>query len=308
MVYTVTLNPCIDLFACAGDISPGGVHRYYETGFYPGGKGINVSVMLNLLGVENLALGLAGGFTGKELIRMLSCDRIASDFVILPEGNTRINLNLNSPGTLETAFNGSGPDIPDDAIASLLKKLSTVESGDTLVLAGSVPPAVPENIYAEIIRSLNGSGIRICVDTSGEPLRDAVRERPWLIKPNLKELGDLFGAEISGIEGVRECAAALREEGARNIAVSMGERGAMLFTEDGPALFCRAPKGKAVSAVGAGDAFLAGFLYGMRLHGTYSGALSWGVACGSATAFSQRFPKRDEIFSTLQKVGNVYPI
>lgn len=307
MIYTVTLNPCIDWYAATEALQPGEIHRCGEEIYAPGGKGINVSLLLSRLGAETRALGFAAGFTGREIVRMLEEAGCPADFVFLEKGFSRINLNLTSPQQGETAFNGGGPDVPESAVQALEDKLRALQPGDRLVLAGSIPASLPADTYARLLRAVP-EGVQTVVDTAGAALRAAIAEAPWLIKPNVQELGALFGAEITGMEGAKECAFALQEEGARNIAVSMGARGALLLTEAGQFLFCHAPAGEPVSTVGAGDSLVAGMLYGLGLHGTLEGALKWGVAAGSATAFSRGIARREQVFETYRQLGNVHQV
>lgn len=307
MIYTVTLNPCIDLYAAAGEVIPGGLHRYRENWIAPGGKGINVSLMLTHLGAETQAAGFVAGFSGREIVHLLGEEGCPSDLIQLPAGFSRINLNLTSPEETETAFNGVGPEIPEEAVQVLETRIRALSPGDVLVLAGSVPDSLPVDIYARLLRAAPEEVLTV-VDTAGEALTSALEERPWLVKPNVEELGALFDAEITGTEGTRQCARALQEMGARNIAVSMGARGALLLEETGRTLFCHSAAGEAVSTVGAGDSLVAGFLYGLKLHGNLEGALRWGVAAGAATAFSRGIASREAVMDAYTKTGSVHPV
>ncbi len=298
MVYTVTLNPALDLSAPAAPAS-GGAARYGQGDFIAGGKGINVSRLLTSLGVENRALGFLGGFTGQEVERQLAAQGCKTDFLPLPAGCTRINLKL---------LGGDGPEIPLPLLEKLLEKCAALGQGDMLVLAGSAPPSLPRDIYARLLGQAAEKGALTAVDASGEALKAVLCRRPFLIKPNLQELEELFQVEIATVSQAAEYAGMLREMGAQNVVVSMGEKGALLADSTGRRLFCRAARGEAVSAVGAGDSLVAGFLYGWSLHGTGEGALRWGVAAGCATAFTAGIAQGDMVKKLYPLVGNPYPL
>ena len=308
MITTVTLNPALDCYLSAEQVETGAINRYGEYRFRPGGKGINVSLLLSSLGMETVALGIAAGFTGKELIRLVEQEGCPADFTLLPQGVTRINIKVRTTEGEETDFNGAGVPLPTEALEELRQKLSRLQPGDGLVLAGSLPPSLPKDAYARLLEHVQGKGILTVVDTAGEALEAALPCRPFLIKPNLEELGELFGMELTETAAVAECAEELQKRGARNVAVSMGHRGALLLCEDGRRLFCHAVRGEAVSTLGAGDSFVAGFLYGWQLHGTMEGALRWAVCAGSATAFSAGLASGNEVRQLYPKVGNVHMI
>ncbi len=284
MIYTVTLNPALDLCVPAGAIVPGGVNRCGQGVFRAGGKGINVSRALTSLGVGNRALAIAAGFTGREAAARLEAAGCPADFLFLASGCTRVNYKAAHPDGSVTELNGEGPPVPLSAVSRLGGKLSALGPGDGLVLAGSVPASLPADVYARLL-AFAKEGVRTVVDTTGEALLAALAARPFLIKPNLEELGGVSGAPVSGIGEAAACAQRLCAMGAQNVVVSMGERGALLVDARGRRFFCRAAKGRAVSAVGAGDSLVAGFLYGLGQGGVEE-ALRWGVAAGCATAFS----------------------
>ncbi len=307
MVYTVTLNPALDLSAPAAPAS-GGAARYGQGDFIAGGKGINVSRLLTSLWVENRALGFLGGFTGQEVERQLAAQGCKTDFLPLPAGCTRINLKLLGGDGGVTELNGDGPEIPLPFLEKLEEKCAALGPGDGLVLAGSVPPSLPRDVYVRLLGQAAEKGVLTVVDASGEALKAVLCRRPFLIKPNLQELEELFQVEIATVSQAAEYAGMLREMGAQNVVVSMGEKGALLADSTGRRLFCRAARGEAVSAVGAGDSLVAGFLYGWSLHGTGEGALRWGVAAGCATAFTAGIAQGDMVKKLYPLVGNPYPL
>lgn len=306
MVYTVTLNPALDM-AAEGAAMPGGAARYSQGRFLAGGKGVNVSLLLTSLGVENRALGVCAGFTGEEFLRQLEAAGVAVDFLRLPEGCTRINLKLRGPGGV-TELDGDGPAVPLEAIGQVAGKLAGLRPGDFLVLAGSIPGALPQDAYARLLAAVEGKGVKAVVDTTGEALGAALRCRPFLVKPNLQELGAFFGTEIAGPSQAVGYACRLVEMGAEHVVVSMGEKGALLADASGRRLFCRAARGEAVSAVGAGDSLVAGFLYGWGLHGSGEGALRWGVAAGCATAFTEGIAPGEAVKGVYPLVGTPHPV
>ena len=308
MVYTVTLNPAIDYIVSPAKFSAGEINRYQKAVYGPGGKGANVSLLLSSLGVRNRALGICAGFSGGEIVRLLEERGCETDFVRMPQGHSRINVKVCAPDGEETDLNGDGPDTPPEAVEELLQKLDGLGEGDTLVLAGSIPRSVPGDIYAAMLRRLEGRGVLAVVDATGEALRCILPCRPFLVKPNSDELGELFGVEIPDVGTAKEYAKLLVREGARNVVVSMGDKGALLVGETGQSLFCRAVRGEAVSTVGAGDSLVAGFLYGYGLHGTLQGALQWGVAAGAATAFSKGIASGDAVKALYPRAGNPSPI
>ncbi len=308
MIYTVTLNPGIDYLAAPDRLKTGAINRFSTCSYGPGGKGINVSQLLTSLGVENTALGIAAGFTGREIVRLMEEMGCKTDFVFLSEGNSRINIKICPGSGEETDLNGEGPAVPPAAMEELSRKLDALRDGDSLVLAGSIPASLPVTVYAQLLEQAAGKDVRTVVDAADGALTAALPLRPFLIKPNLEELSSLFQREVSDVETARECARELQRRGARNVAVSMGERGAMLLCEDGPALFSRPIRGKAVSTVGAGDSMVAGMLYGWQLHGTAEGALRWGTAAGAATAFAPGIASGASVRELFPLVENICPI
>lgn len=308
MIVTVTLNPAIDYVVSSDTFETGRINRYSSCTYGPGGKGINVSLLLTSLGVENLALGVAAGFSGREISRLLEERGCRADFHFLPQGHTRINVKVCTGSGEETDLTGGGPEIPFHAVERLEEKLSVLKEGDILVLAGSLPESLPENTYALLLESVAGKGVRTVVDAAGNALLSALPQRPYLVKPNQEELGELFGVEIGNVAEAADRARELQAMGAENVVVSMGEKGALLVEKTGRRLFCRSPKGRAVSTSGAGDSLVAGLLYGENLHGTLEGGLRWGVAAGAATAFQAGVADGETVKKLFPSVGNPYPI
>lgn len=293
MIYTVTLNPALDYVMKVGNIRYDDINRSESEEIYYGGKGINVSVILTRLGVENKALGFVGGFTGEKLYEMLKKDGIDCDFNILKNGYTRINVKIKAQTELDV--NAQGPAIDEEDIALLLEKLDGIKQGDFLVLAGSIPNTLPDDIYERILSRLDGRGINFVVDATGDLLKNVLKYKPFLIKPNHHELGDLFGVETKTEEDIVLYAKKLQEMGARNVLVSRAKDGATLIDELGNVTTFENVEGELVNSVGCGDSMVGGFLAGWIEKGDYSYALKLGAACGNATAFSQELATADEI-------------
>ena len=295
MIYTVTLNPALDYVVCVPQLALGQVNRTEKEELQFGGKGINVSVMLSRLSIPNCALGFIAGFTGKALEEELRKNRISTDFICLKEGLTRINLKMKAQQ--ETEINAKGPKIQESDIELLFQKLEQLKRGDILVLAGSVPMGVPQNIYEKMMKKVSGKGVFTVVDTNGGLLSSVLKEQPFLIKPNQIELGELLGKTLKTPQEVEGGARALQKKGARNVLVSMAGAGAMLLDENGKLHHLGAPKGVVKNSVGAGDSMVAGFLAGYLQSGDYQTALRMGTAAGSATAFSYGLAQKDEVLS-----------
>lgn len=293
MIYTVTLNPALDYVMKVGNIRYDDINRSESEEIYYGGKGINVSVILTRLGVENKALGFVGGFTGEKLYEMLKKDGIDCDFNILKNGYTRINVKIKAQTELDV--NAQGPAIDEEDIALLLEKLDGIKQGDFLVLAGSIPNTLPDDIYERILSRLDGRGINFVVDATGDLLKNVLKYKPFLIKPNHHELGDLFGVEAKSEQDIVFYAKKLQEMGARNVLVSRAKDGATLIDEQGSVTTFENVEGELVNSVGCGDSMVGGFLAGWIEKGDYSYALKLGAACGNATAFSQELATADEI-------------
>ncbi|MBR4514048.1 MAG: 1-phosphofructokinase [Lachnospiraceae bacterium] len=293
MVYTVTLNPSLDYIVDVDGFAIGQVNRTKGEKIYPGGKGLNVSMVLKELGVETKALGFTAGFTGEALEKLLRERGVESDFIQLGEGLTRINVKLRSGE--ETEINGQGPVVSERDIDKLCEKLKALGEGDCIVLAGSVPSGMPKTVYRDIIDKVSGQGLKVAVDTNGELLLSVLDTKPFLIKPNNHELSDIFGVEIKTKEDAAVFAKKLQERGAGNVLVSMAGEGAVLVTEAGEVIESGVPKGEVKNSVGAGDSMLAGFIAGYMESGDYARSLKMGICAGSASAFSELLATKKEI-------------
>lgn len=267
---------------------------------YPGGKGINVSIMLKNLGFDSMALGFMAGFTGDEIVELLKQQGISSDFIRVKEGISRINVKIR--GDQETEINGKGPAIAPEDIASLYRQLDGLQDGDVLVLAGSIPEVMPDLVYRDIMEYLQHKKLMITVDATGELLINVLQYHPFLVKPNNHELGEIFGVTITDRKEAAVYAKKLQEMGAANVLVSMAGQGAVLVTEDGQFFETLPPEGKVVNSVGAGDSMVAGFLAGYLESRDYEKAFRMGVCAGSASAFSEGFAGRDEIETLMGKM------
>ena len=298
MIYTLTLNPALDYVVRVPDFVPGQVNRMSEGTLMPGGKGINVSMMLKNLGAESVVWGFSAGFTGRELSRVLSMMNCQTDFIELLEGDTRINVKLKTRE--ETEVNAPGPEISKEAIGALLEKAKKLQQGDILILAGSVPKGVPNSIYQELAKICQEKGADFVVDAEKDLLLNTLPYSPFLIKPNHHELGAIFGTEITDGKQAVTYAKELQKKGARNVLVSLGGAGAVLVAENGAVYQKEAPKGKLVNSTGAGDSMVAGFLAGFFKEKDYSDALLLGIAAGSATAFSEGLAEGDLVWKLLE--------
>ncbi|MGI6079544.1 MAG: 1-phosphofructokinase [Candidatus Avilachnospira sp.] len=293
MIYTVTFNPALDYIVSVKDFEEGKTNRTERERIFAGGKGINVSRVLNNLGVENTALGFIAGFTGKEIERRLLENGLKTDFIELKKGISRINIKLSD---IEgTEINGRGPDIDEASLKLLSEKLDRLSDGDMLVLAGSVQASVSDSVYRDLMIRLSEKKVPIVVDATGELLLNVLEAKPFLIKPNLHELSEITGRELETKEEITEAAMELHEKGAANVLVSLGARGGILVDEKGRTYSQKAPYGKAVNAVGAGDSMVAGFIYAYRNFRDYEEAFKYSIASGSAGAFSQGFAEKRDI-------------
>lgn len=293
MIYTVTFNPSLDYIVSVSDFKLGLTNRTDSELLLPGGKGINVSTVLQNLGIANTALGFTAGFVGEEVRKEVEQLGVKAEFISLDEGVSRINLKLKSIDGTE--INGQGPKIPRGAVDALMTQLDRLGADDTLVLAGSIPASMPDDIYQKIMERLDGRGVRIVVDATKDLLLNVLGHHPFLIKPNNHELGDIFGVKLSDREEVVPYARKLQEKGAVNVLVSMAGKGAVLLAEDGSVYAAEAPKGILKNGVGAGDSMVAGFLAGYGESGDYEHAFRMGLAAGSASAFSEQLATKDEI-------------
>lgn len=301
MVYTVTFNPSLDYIVSMEGFQLGKTNRTAKEQMLPGGKGINVSTVLKNLGIPNIALGFSAGFTGEEIKRRVEEMGLASDFINLQNGYSRINVKMKDFDGTE--INGQGPDISPAETEKLLEKLDGLKEGDVLVLAGSIPRTMPDSIYSDILRRLDGKGILTVVDATGELLLHVLEYSPFLIKPNNHELGEIFQVKLETREDVVPYARKLQEKGARNVLVSMAGKGAVLLDEMGQVHMLPAPKGKLVNAVGAGDSMVAGFLAGWLTKKDYEYAFRMGISAGSASAFSENLATKKEIEEVYRQVS-----
>lgn len=293
MIYTVTFNPCLDYIIGVNDFQLGMTNRTCSEQMFAGGKGINVSIVLKNLGIDSSALGFIAGFTGEEIRNQVEKMGICSRFIKLDQGLSRINVKLkNIDGT---EINGAGPEIDKQALDGLFARLDTLQKGDILILAGSIPASMPDSIYRDIMDRLYDRGVIFVVDATKDLLLNVLKYHPFLIKPNNHELGDIFGVKIAEREEAVPYAGKLQEMGARNVLVSMAGKGAVLLSEDGQIYEKAAPKGTLINAVGAGDSMVAGFVAGWMEQRNYEHAFKMGVSAGSASAFSENLATRAEV-------------
>lgn len=301
MIYTVTFNPSIDYIVRMPRLVPGEINRVTYEDVLPGGKGINVSIVLSNLGHASCALGFVAGFTGCEIESRMQAYGATCDFIQVKEGMSRINMKIKAEE--ETEINGIGPKIEEADIEALYAKLDALKAGDVLVIAGSVPSMLPSDMYERIMERLSGRGIEIVVDAERDLLVKVLQYHPFLIKPNNHELGDMFGVKLTTDEEIITYAKKLQEKGAQNVLISMAGDGAILLTADGQHYKSPAPKGKLINSVGAGDSMVAGFITGYtESQGDFKTAFHMGVATGSASAFSENLATRPEVEALLKTI------
>jgi 1-phosphofructokinase len=299
MIYTITFNPSIDYVIEVEDFQLGIVNRVNAENKYSGGKGINVSRVLNNLEVKSKALGFIGGFTGKFIKDSLEMDGVDTDFIDV-SGETRINVKLKSKE--ETEINGGGPDIKEKDLDQLFKKIDLLNSEDFLVLAGNVQKSLPRNIYSIIQKRCVNKKVKVIVDTTGEALISTLEYKPFLIKPNNHELEEIFNVQLNNKEEIIHYAKELRKMGAENVIISMAGEGALLICSEGE-YHASAPKGIVKNSVGAGDSLIAGFLANYSQNHNIIEAFKWGATSGSATAFSMDLCKKEEVENLLLQVN-----
>lgn len=300
MIYTLTLNPSIDYVVRLDAFVSGITNRAMSEEYFIGGKGINVSYILAQLNIKSTALGFTAGFTGEGIEKGLSDMGICSDFIRLKNGISRINIKIKAD--MESEINGQGPHIGCDDFQQLLIKTDKVVKGDTIVLAGSIPNTVSEDAYERILKHIEWRDVRIVVDATNKLLLNCLSFKPFLIKPNRQELCEIFGREISDEREMERCAKELMKQGARNVIVSLGGEGAILFAEDGKTYRSGVVKEKVLNTVGSGDSMVAGFIAGFEQTGDYGYALTLGAACGNATAFSPGLATREKIYDILDRL------
>ncbi len=293
MIYTVTFNPALDYVVRVNHFTPGMVNRTVKEDIYYGGKGINVSAVLANLGYESTALGFVAGFTGEEIERGVKTLGFASDFIRVKKGMSRINVKLKSD--LESEINGMGPEIMKEDVEALFHKLDGLKAGDVLVLSGSIPSSISDDIYEQIMARLDGRGIRIVVDAEKNLLLNVLQYHPFLVKPNNHELGEMFGVKLNSEDEIIFYGRKLQEKGAANVLISMAGDGAILVTESGQVHKLGVAKGTVRNSVGAGDSMVAGFLAGFLENGNFFHALKLGTAAGGATAFSDGLGTKEQI-------------
>lgn len=300
MIYTVTFNPALDYILELDKLEIGKIQKSKTELILPGGKGINVSTVLTNLEVENIALGYKAGFVGAEIERLLKNMNVKTDFIDLGEGNSRINVKIS--GEEETAINTNGPKISENKILELLDKLKTLNENDFLVLSGSIPSSIKDDIYEKICSIVKKQNVKIVVDATKNLLVQALKYNPFLIKPNNEELGEIFGVEIHTKEDAYVYGKKLKEMGAKNVLVSMGKTGAALIDEAGQEYFLKSPEGKRVNTVGSGDSMVAGFIAGFLKYNNYNDALKMGVSAGSASALSKYLATKEEVYNLFNNI------
>lgn len=300
VIYTVTFNPSLDYIVSVEDFKLGMTNRTSSEQMLAGGKGINVSIVLKNLGLENTAYGFIAGFTGEEISKRLANAGVNAEFIKVDNGISRINLKLKSIDGTE--INGAGPDISKKDIESLMNRLACLRTGDVLVLAGSIPSCIPDDIYMNIMKLLDGKGVMVVVDATSNLLMNVLKYKPFLIKPNQHELGDIFGVTLNTREEVVPYARKLKDMGAVNVLISMGGKGAVLIADDDKVYMADAPRGTLKNSVGAGDSMVAGFITGWLKEHNYERAFKMGIAAGSASAFSDNLATEDEVDNLISKI------
>lgn len=300
MINTITLNPSLDYIVKVDSFKVDSLNRIQDEKIYAGGKGINVSIVLKNLGVENTALGYVAGFTGDEILRQIENHGVNCDFIKLKNGFSRINVKLKSDG--ETEINGSGPEITENELEILYEKLSHLTTGDYLILSGSIPNSVPNDIYESIMNRLLDKGVEFIVDATKELLLKVLKYRPFLIKPNHHELAEMFEVELKNDDDIIKYGKKLQEMGAKNVLISMAGDGAILLPENGEPIKREVPKGVLKNSVGAGDSMVAGFLCGYLKNNDIDEAFRMGIATGSASAFSDELATEKEVHDLLKQI------
>ena len=305
MIYTITFNPALDYITQVENFKIGEINRTKTETILPGGKGLNVSIVLKNLEIENTALGFVAGFTGEELIRKMESQGVKTDFVKLEKGITRINVkisSINENKVEETALNGMGPQITKGDIEVLFQKIQKMSANDIVILSGSIPKNIDNDIYEKICKELNEKGITFIVDSTQELLMNVLKYHPFLIKPNKEELEETLNRKILTKEDIVNAAKTLQKMGAQNVLVSLGNDGALLLTKEDDTYYSKAPRGQVVNTVGSGDSMVAGFLAGYYQTKDYEYALKTGVAAGSASAFSIRLATKKDVDLLLKQL------
>ena len=301
MIYTITFNPALDYISQVENFEIGKINRTKTEKILPGGKGLNVSTVLKNLGVESTALGFIADFTGEELKKEIEKNGIKTDFIKIKKGMTRINIKISS--NEETALNGNGPEITEEDIEQLLKKIENIGSDDKVVLAGNIPKCINNNIYEIICKKLKQNKVTFIVDATNELLINVLKYEPFLIKPNKEELEETFKEKIKTNNDIIIHAQKLQKMGAQNVLISLGGEGAILVTKEDKRYFLNAPKGKVLNTVGAGDSMVAGFIAGYEEHKDFEYAFKMGIAAGSASAFSMNLATAEEVANLLKEIN-----
>lgn len=301
MIYTITFNPALDYIVRLDHLETGTINRTTQEYVLGGGKGINVSIVLNNLGMNTTALGFIAGFTGQEIVTQLNQFGVKENFIRLRDGLTRINVKVKASDE-ETEINGRGPTITDEELQSLYTQLDALTDKDILILAGSIPSSLPSDMYERIMERLQHKHIRIIVDATKDLLTRVLPYKPFLIKPNNHELSEIFGRTLSSKDDLVTAAKELQTQGAQHVLISMAGDGAILVAADGTVYTSKAPQGTLVNSVGAGDSMVAGFITGYEKTGSLQEALYWGIASGSASAYSENLATSDEVEALLSQV------
>ena len=300
MIYTITFNPALDYISQVENFKIGKINRTKTEKILPGGKGLNVSTVLKNLGIESTALGFIAGFTGKELKRNIEEKGIKTDFIKVEKGITRINVKISS--NEETALNGNGPEITEEDINKLLEKIEKITKEDMVILAGNIPRCINNDIYEIICKTLERNNVTFVVDATKELLMNVLKYKPFLIKPNKEELEETFKEKIETKEEIIVHAKKLQQMGARNVLISLGGEGAILVTTEEKEYYSKAPKGKVLNTVGAGDSMVAGFIAGYTQSGDFEQAFKMGIATGSASSFSMNLATAEEVANLLKEI------
>ena len=300
MIYTITFNPALDYISQVENFETGKINRTKTEKILPGGKGLNVSTVLKNLGIESIALGFIAGFTGEELKRNIEEKGIKTDFINVEKGITRINVKINS--NKETALNGNGPEITEEDINKLLEKIEKITKEDMVILAGNIPRCINNDIYEIICKTLEKNNVTFVVDATKELLMNVLKYKPFLIKPNKEELEETFKEKIETKEDIIVHAKNLQLMGAQNVLISLGGEGAILVTTEEKEYYSKAPKGKVLNTVGAGDSMVAGFIAGYEQSGDFEQAFKMGIATGSASSFSMNLATAEEVANLLKEI------
>lgn len=299
MIYTVTLNPSIDYIVRLDSFVSGITNRTTSEEYYFGGKGINVSLVLAELGIRSTAIGFVAGFTGEAIERGIKNDSITTDFIRLRDGISRINIKIKAGE--ETEINGQGPHITDEELELLMHRLDSIRDGDTLVLAGSIPKTLPDDVYERMLERISHKDVRIVVDATKKLLVNSLKYKPFLIKPNRQELSEIFDVTVKTEEDTIKYARELQKLGAMNVLISLGGDGAMLVDVNGEIHKAGVLKEKVINTVGSGDSMVAGFVAGYETERSYPYALKLGSVCGNATAFLPGLATKEKINELLKK-------